>query len=394
MGACCSQLSTKPTFTEANVGPQDGKVFLITGGTSGIGLALAKMLYRKRGRVWITGRSPERGRKAIQAIRKAAAATTEQQRGGSVEFLLLHLDDLDDVREAASEFMAKETRLHVLWNNAGVMHPPAGVLSAQGFEMHLATNCLGPYLLAQLLKVMLVKTANAAAAAAAAAPGSVRIVWSSGRDAAVSSPPRGVVMGEVRASPSVMMMTTMTTTMTMMDKRKKKKMTNEERQKRSYAMSKAGNMFLASEFARVFVGSGSSIVCASVDPGPAATRLFRYTRCFKYVAWARLPRPKRAARTLLYAGLSGDITAANSGCYVVPGPKIEEDLRPDLFEAMLPEGVNRGSGRAEEFYKFCSEATHEYRHRDPNPRPNLEPDPETDPEPDPDKSPFGDDVSD
>ncbi|KAI4870487.1 NAD(P)-binding protein [Hypoxylon rubiginosum] len=359
MGAHWSRPSSKkPTFTEADVGLQDGKVFLITGGTSGIGLALAKMLYRKGGRVYITGRSPEKGRKAIKAIRKAAAAAKEPTTttvGGSIEFLLLHLDDLNSVRAAAEEFASRECQLHVLWNNAGVMRPPAGSLSAQGFELQLATNCLGPYLLAQLLKVLLIKTANSNAAAAG--PGSVRVVWSSSRDAAVESPPQGVVMDEVRAPP--------TTPKTPKDGKKARR--------RGYVVSKTGNMFMASEFARAF-SYRHGVVSASVDPGPAGgTRLYRHARCFFPIrrlaqGLLLLPGPERAAGALLYAGLSADVTVANSGCHVVPGPppRIEEHLRPDLVEAMLPR-EDGGSGRAEEFCEFCREVTHGYRDGDPGP---------------------------
>jgi NAD(P)-dependent dehydrogenase (short-subunit alcohol dehydrogenase family) len=122
MGARWSQFfPPTPTFTEADVEPQDGKVFLITGGSSGIGFELAKILYRKHGRVYIAGRSEE---KATKAIRDIQSGTAESR--GSLHFLHLELDDLSSIKATAKAFKAKETQLNILWNNAGVSQPPAG----------------------------------------------------------------------------------------------------------------------------------------------------------------------------------------------------------------------------------------------------------------------------
>ncbi|KAI1764034.1 hypothetical protein GGR53DRAFT_495300 [Hypoxylon sp. FL1150] len=326
MGVNWSQsLFAKSTFTEADVGPQHGKVFLVTGGTSGIGLMLSTMLYRKCGRVWITGRSLEEGKKAMDAIRKAAVPT-----GGDIGFLVLQLDDLRSVRAAAYNFLAIESHLDVLWNNAGVFHPPAGSsVSAQGFEVQLATNCFGPYLFTQILILVLVRTEFLRP------PRSVRVIWSCDQGPELLSPLHGIIMDEIRSPPTDGM--------------------------RNYVNSKTGNMFLASEFARCLSGT-YGIVSASVDPGAASTNLFRHTRVFKHLAWAALPRVERAACTLLYAGLSEDIPIAKSGCHIVTGPKVEEDLRPDLVEAMKSKR-DGGTGKAREFYNFCWVTTGPYRLR-------------------------------
>lgn len=134
------------SLTEKTLEPQDGKVFLVTGGYSGIGLELVKMLYGCHGRVYVAGRSAQKAQQAIVAIQAAHPASR-----GSLEFLALELDDLHSVQEAAREFTAKESKLDVLWNNAGVSWPPPGSVSKQGTELQLATNCVGPFLLTQLL---------------------------------------------------------------------------------------------------------------------------------------------------------------------------------------------------------------------------------------------------
>lgn len=104
------------------------------------------MLYAKNGRVYIAGRSADKAEKAISAIRASAPSAT-----GTVSFIHLALDDLTTIKTTVDQFKTKETKLHVLWNNAGVSQPPAGSKSKQSFELQLATNCLGPFLLTKFL---------------------------------------------------------------------------------------------------------------------------------------------------------------------------------------------------------------------------------------------------
>ena len=84
---------------------------------------------------------------------------------GAIEWLQLDLGDPRKVKESAEKFAEKETRLDVLFNNAGVMAPPQGSKSAQGYELHVGTNNVGPHLLTRLLTPMLVATAKAEAEA-------------------------------------------------------------------------------------------------------------------------------------------------------------------------------------------------------------------------------------
>jgi NAD(P)-dependent dehydrogenase (short-subunit alcohol dehydrogenase family) len=143
-----------PAFGEADITPQNERVFLVTGGASGIGFEVAKTLYQKDARVYIAGRSKENADQAIQAIKTAAPSSN-----GSLHFLHVDLADLSSVKTAATTFKASESRLDVLWNNAGVSQPPAGSISKQGIELQFATNCLGPFLLTELLLPLLEATA-------------------------------------------------------------------------------------------------------------------------------------------------------------------------------------------------------------------------------------------
>lgn len=110
MGAQWSQFFPgRPTFTEDNVGPQDGKVFLVTGATSGIGYELVKILYGKNAKVYLAGRASDQAKQAIEEIRASHPAFN-----GSVHFLHLELDDLASMKSSVKDFQAKESKLHVL----------------------------------------------------------------------------------------------------------------------------------------------------------------------------------------------------------------------------------------------------------------------------------------
>jgi len=97
---------------------------------------------------------------------------------GRLEFLALDLADLATVRRAAQTFLAASDRLDVLVQNAGIMHPPAGSKTSQGYELQLGVHCLGPVLLAELLAPLLAQTA-AREQEAGRVKSSVRVVWAS-----------------------------------------------------------------------------------------------------------------------------------------------------------------------------------------------------------------------
>jgi NAD(P)-dependent dehydrogenase (short-subunit alcohol dehydrogenase family) len=107
------KVNTIPFFKNIRVaGLNTPQIILITGGNSGIGYETVKMMLRKNSRVYLAARSPSKGNEAI--------AQLETETGKRAEFIELDLADLKSVRKAADAFLAKESRLDILFNNGHV----------------------------------------------------------------------------------------------------------------------------------------------------------------------------------------------------------------------------------------------------------------------------------
>jgi NAD(P)-dependent dehydrogenase (short-subunit alcohol dehydrogenase family) len=113
---------------------QDGRRIVVTGATSGIGFETAKALAGRGARVVLAVRNRAKGEEAASRI------------AGDVEVRDLDVSDLASVRA----FAADAGDVDVLVNNAGVLGVPFA-LSADGVELHLATNHLGHFALTNLL---------------------------------------------------------------------------------------------------------------------------------------------------------------------------------------------------------------------------------------------------
>lgn len=132
-------------------GGMDGKVVLVTGGTSGIGKATATALAGMGAEVVVTGRNRERGEGAVEEIRRDSG-------DGKASLLLADLAVQAEVRRLAREFEASHERLDVLVNNAGLVQSRR-TETPDGIEMTLAVNHLAPFLLTNLLLDLLKKSA-------------------------------------------------------------------------------------------------------------------------------------------------------------------------------------------------------------------------------------------
>jgi NAD(P)-dependent dehydrogenase (short-subunit alcohol dehydrogenase family) len=130
-------------WTADRMPDQSGRVAVVTGANSGLGLITARELARKGALVVLACRNLDKGRAALEEVRSAAS-------GPEPELEELDLASLSSVRSFAERFKAGHEHLDLLINNAGVMASPRR-LTADGFELHLGTNHLGHFALTNLL---------------------------------------------------------------------------------------------------------------------------------------------------------------------------------------------------------------------------------------------------
>lgn len=266
----------KPSFTDKSLPDQTGKVFIVTGATSGVGELLADILYSKNAKVYLAVRSASKAdetKKRIQSKRPESS--------GELVFLPLDLSDLSTIKASAEEFLSKETKLNVLFNNAGVMNPPDGSKTKQGYELQMGTNALAPFLFTKLLTPILKETAKGES------EGSVRVVWVSSSAPARFAPKGGVEMDNLSYEQS---------------------RTSWQR----YGVSKSGTIIHAAEYARRHKDDG--IISVSLDPGNLKTPLYDNTPKWQMVFINMvLKEPVYGAYTELFAGFSPEVTIKDSG---------------------------------------------------------------------------------
>lgn len=252
------------------MGSMSGKTCLVTGATSGIGKETALQLAMLGAAVTIVARDAARG---------AAAAASIRQRvpGAQVEIMTADLSSLAQVRLLAESVQARCTRLDVLVNNAGVisMHRQ---LTAEGLEITFATNHLGPFLLTNLLRGLLERSAPArVVTVASAAHRQVRTVpWDD--LARGGQPPQG----------------------------------------QAYAVSKLLNVLFTTELARRLANTGVTANC--LHPGFVRTALGRDVTGLPGAA-VRLalhlrPGPETGAKTSVYVASSPDVASISGGYFV------------------------------------------------------------------------------
>lgn len=162
--------------------------------------------------------------KAIDDIKISAAASRSPSKPGALRFIHLDLTDLSGIAASVAAFCAAETRLDVLFNNAGVASSPLDFKTAQGLEPHFGTNCVGPFILTKLLFPILASTAKHAPM------NSVRVVWTSSILVDLMAPEGGVTIRQLSSPDS--------------------------NRNEHYSASKVGNWLLASEYHRRFSDTG------------------------------------------------------------------------------------------------------------------------------------------
>jgi len=126
-------------WTVQDIPDQDGRVIVVTGATSGIGLITARELARAGATVILACRNADKAEAVAQQIRLAAA-------GARIETIPLDLSSLASIERCADGLHERLDHIDVLVNNAGVMAPPLR-RTEDGFELQFGTNHLGHFAL-------------------------------------------------------------------------------------------------------------------------------------------------------------------------------------------------------------------------------------------------------
>ena len=129
-----------------------GKVVVITGGTSGIGEIAAQKLASMGARIVIVARNRKRGEAAIERLRRVGP--------GAHAVHYADLSVLADMKRVGQEIAAAEPRIDVLINNAGAIFQRREV-TADGLERTFATNHVSYFVLTHLLRDRLIASAPA-----------------------------------------------------------------------------------------------------------------------------------------------------------------------------------------------------------------------------------------
>ncbi|KAK8062985.1 light induced alcohol dehydrogenase Bli-4 [Apiospora hydei] len=330
-------------LTEDNLPSQIGKVFIVTGGSSGLGYHLSRVLYGAGGKVYILTRTRQHAEDAIARIKiyyqDRNEGTLEAQRG-SLELIYMDLLDFATVQAAAQQFLQSEGpdgRLDALFNNAGTGAVRNAPKSKQGCEYHFCVNSIGAHLLTRLLMPMLSKTA------AQSPKDGVRVVWPASMLVEMMSPKDGIRKTFLENPDSV---------------------TN---QNELYSSSKTANWFLASEFTRRQMAADETagtttpssqppgVVHIAGNPGNYVTNIWRSVPAWTYYLTRPILRdPIHGVETYLWMAFSDSVTFERvlAGGYAICDGRWHPGQRKDLLLALKGEGEG-GSGRASEYFDWC-----------------------------------------
>lgn len=279
----------KSKFDPAQIQDLSGKVVIVTGANTGIGKETAKQLLSKNAKVYAACRSQDKAESAIREIKSATGKS-------DIHYLKLDLGDIKQAVSAATEFLSKESRLDILINSAGVMFPPDGSKTKDGYEMQFGTNTIGHYAFTSRLIPLLLKTAKMSP------PASVRVIWVASSGHFVFTPKSGINYDSIKNV---------------------SKVDNQVH----YGQSKLATIHLANEMAQRYKDDG--ILSVSLHPGNIASDLQRHTSRLSRAASPLLLAPvPKGALTQLYAATSPDLTMADSGAYFVPWARKHHPSHP------------------------------------------------------------------
>jgi len=241
-------------------------------------------MLSKDAKVYLAARSEEKGKQAIERLKKTTGKT-------DIEYLYLDLADLKQIAQAAKEFMAREKQLHVLYLSAGVMYPKPGSKTEQGIELQYGVNTLGSHAFASALLPILRSTASQSP------KNTVRVITTASSAAHYLAPKSGIELQKVQDEAYIK--------------------SGGMKSYTKYGASKFGNVLFANELAKRYGNEG--IVSVSLDPGNINSDLWRTQGFFqKTLGRFVLHSVEQGAITQLYGGTSPDVTTKDGGCFLEP----------------------------------------------------------------------------
>ena len=259
---------------EKDVPDQTGRIAIVTGANSGIGLETARVLAQKGAQVVLACRSKEKGEAACANI-------TQGDPQAKVEFQPLDLSSLESVKTFADNFTANHQNLDLLINNAGVMMVPSLERTVDGFERQFGTNHYGHFALTGRLLATLLKTENS------------RVVTVSSVMHRYCPLHLDNLGAEKSYSPN-----------------------------KAYGYSKLANLLFMRELQRRYHKESGSLLSSAAHPGSTRTNLQQYKASFRFFMSLPLMAQEAPAGALptLYAATAGDVTG---GDYFGPGGPFE-----------------------------------------------------------------------
>ena len=114
----------------------EGKTAIITGGTSGIGKAIAIAFVKSGSKVIITGRSKDRIDKAVEEIKKSA-------NGNSITGIVVDNSNVDSINSAIDTLIKSNNTIDILVNNAGINGGSLSSCSEDEYQKVMDTNLKG-----------------------------------------------------------------------------------------------------------------------------------------------------------------------------------------------------------------------------------------------------------
>ncbi|KAF7323638.1 NAD-binding protein [Mycena kentingensis (nom. inval.)] len=294
------RLGSSQGLSEADLFSLTGKIAIVTGGASGLGVVTAQLLARQGAKVYIGARDGVRARAAIKNMEDEGLGNA----GGSVHWLDLDQSDPRNARRAAKEFMELETRLDMVVNNAGKTYPGPFFMNQDGLLDIITINHISHFALVDALLPVLEATAKEDGS-------DVRIVNLTSSVYTSATPTSFATRETLNADYG----------------------TGVQNVTKTYGQTKLANILHAKELQARFTARGIPVTCMAVHPGSLRT-------ASSEGFWSMVPvvaplgqwifsngAPRDGALVIAFAAAGRKVAekrAEYAGAYVVPRGKIGE----------------------------------------------------------------------